>query len=170
MSHEPRGSYFEPLGSSLAKPKFVGAEGSVTLPPMRPVALLFVLAACKHAPPATNLDASAASEPSAPPAPSATPPAPTASASAAPSSSAPHAKLPTTAAELPAAWLACQADADCVALPSACCGAWPSNTKSRAHVQAAMTAADAARGNCADRVCAMRVLDAACDHGRCVVR
>lgn len=111
---------------------------------MRPVALLFALAACKHAPPPTNLDASAASEPS---------------ASAAPSAEA-----------IPAAWLACATDADCVTLPSACCDAWPSNVASRERVRAMITASDAARGTCADRLCPMRVLDAACDHGRCVVR
>jgi hypothetical protein len=37
-------------------------------------------------------------------------------------------------------------------------------------VRAAMTASDAARGNCGGRVCAMRKADAVCESGRCVVR
>ena len=68
------------------------------------------------------------------------------------------------------AWVTCAADVDCVAVPSACCDAWPSNVASLERVRAAVAASDATRAECRDRVCAMRVPDAACDRGRCVVR
>jgi hypothetical protein len=138
--------------------------------PLRVATVACLLLACKRESPAT-IDA----RPTAEPAPSATE-APSATASeapapsAAPSAGAPHPHLPTTASAIPAAWLACTKDADCVALPSKCCGAWPSNVGSRVQVERALAAADAARGNCPDRVCAMRLESAACERGRCVVR
>ncbi len=144
----------------------------------RAAAMIVLLVACKHDVSKDDLDAALAVPPpteSETTAPSATavtpmPSASTPASAAASASSAPQHAAPKTAAEIPAAWLACARSADCVALDSACCGAWPSNVASLARVRAAMAASDAARGNCTGRVCAMRKADAVCESGRCVVR
>jgi hypothetical protein len=89
-----------------------------------------------------------------------------------PSASAPVVESPTPSASathaVSAAFVACAHDTDCVALPSPCCDAWPSNLASREQVQKAIQSADGER--CKTRMCAMRMWNAACDHGACVVR
>lgn len=138
--------------------------------------LLLLSVSCKREERATadSNDSSAPSAPSETPAPSVAASASATSSSAPSASPAPSAsaapKLPSRVAEIPAAWLACKADTECVSLPSACCGAWPANVAHEARVRAAVSAADAARGNCRNRVCAMRMSTPACDHGACVVR
>ena len=138
---------------------------------MRRAALVVVLVACRtHVDLASDRDAGAVALP--PPSESvvAAPPPPSASVPPPPSASAQPPPLPTSVSAIPAAWLACAKDSDCVAIPSACCGSWPSNVASRDRVHRAVTAADAARDNCKNRMCAMRMETAACESGRCVVR
>ncbi len=72
----------------------------------------------------------------------------------------------TTAA--PAASVACSKDVECVAIESPCCNAWPSNVANEAAVRAAMLKNDGER--CKTRLCALRLHDAACIDGACVVR
>ncbi len=88
------------------------------------------------------------------------PPAVDASPSAAAIASAPASTAP--------AELACESDADCVAVPSACCGAWPSNALHIAQVRKAVAESDAKR-DCKKEKCASQVTHAACNQGRCVV-
>lgn len=124
---------------------------------MKRLAIVLVAAACKTEVPASlTSDHEASALPSVVESPS----APTNAASVAASAMAPS----------PASSVACRADDDCVAIPSACCGSWPSNVASRAEVQRAVAASDAARDNCKNRVCAMRMQSAACERARCVVR
>ena len=132
--------------------------------------LLLVAAACKTEAPAPNDVAVASSSVpviESPPAPSEVPSAPP-SSSAKPTSSS--LGLPASVAEIPGDWLACTTDAECVAIRSACCGAWPSNVAHRERVRKSVAVADAARDYCKNRMCAQRVETPACDHGKCVIR
>jgi hypothetical protein len=134
------------------------------------LALLVALAACRTQVPAPN-DVAVASS-SVPVIES--PPAPSETVSAAPSATARATSeslgLPASAAAIPADWLACSSDAECVAIRSACCGAWPSNVAHRERVRKSVAVADAARDYCKNRVCAQRMETPACDHAHCVIR
>jgi len=131
---------------------------------------LLALAACRTEVPAPNDVAVASSSTpviESPPPPSEVP-------SAAPSASTPRATseslgLPATASAIPADWLQCSADAECVAIKSACCGSWPSNVAHRERVRKSVAVADAARDYCRNRMCIQKLDTPACDHGKCVI-
>jgi len=137
-----------------------------------------VVAACKTSGQTVELDASAPLPTASPTASASVVPddAPSASTSASPVMPSVAARavqattLPTSINAMPATWRACVSDQDCVAIPSACCGSWPSNVVSRDRVQHAVVAADLARDNCRNRVCARIVERPACEHGQCNLR
>ena len=68
----------------------------------------------------------------------------------------------------PASSIACSRDVECVAVESPCCNAWPTNVANREAVRRAMIANDGER--CKTRLCALRMHDAACVNGTCIVR
>jgi len=133
---------------------------------------LVALVACRTEVPAPN-DVAVAS--SSTPVIESPPPPPSEVASIAPSASTPRATseslgLPATVAAIPGDWIECKADADCVAIKSACCGSWPSNVTHRERVRKSVAVADAARNYCRNRMCIQKVDTPACDHGKCVIR
>lgn len=68
----------------------------------------------------------------------------------------------------PAASIACTQPAECISIESPCCNAWPSNIASKEQVRQTMLASDGER--CKTRLCALRMHDATCLDGRCVIR
>jgi hypothetical protein len=87
-----------------------------------------------------------------------------------PSASVPVTEIAPSASTIPSASTStttCSTDADCVAVPTACCRSIPSN---RASIEAVRKVADGMTEGCKTRVCAMRVDNAACVSGHCVVR
>jgi hypothetical protein len=102
--------------------------------------------------------------------------APAADAAPLPSASVPVVEAPSaapsmlpmpTALPAPAASVACSRDIECVAVESPCCNAWPSNVANKEQVRRAMLANDGER--CKTRLCALKLHDAACINGTCVV-